>query len=101
MLSQVDYIKARGGEVILNAPVREIMLHREFRENVVDGFRLPNVSPCDHYSISLMMIMIDSFQVFGFSDSTPLLSAGAGDHAAPRVPRECRRRIPPPQRESF
>jgi 15-cis-phytoene desaturase len=39
----VDYIRARGGEVHLNAPVREIMLHREFRETVVDGFRLPNV----------------------------------------------------------
>lgn len=39
----VDYIIANGGEVHLNAPVREIMLHREFRESVVDGFRLPNV----------------------------------------------------------
>ena len=39
-----DYIRANGGEVHLNAPVREIILHREFRESVVDGFRLPNVS---------------------------------------------------------
>ena len=39
----VDYIIANGGEVHLNAPIREIMLHREFRESVVDGFRLPNV----------------------------------------------------------
>ncbi|EWM23892.1 phytoene desaturase [Nannochloropsis gaditana] len=38
----VEYIRQNGGEVHLNAPVREMMLHREFRESVVDGFRLPN-----------------------------------------------------------
>ena len=40
----VDYITARGGEVILNAPVREFVLHREVREMAIDGFRLGNVS---------------------------------------------------------
>jgi len=40
----VDYITARGGEVILNAPVREFVLHREVREMAIDGFRLANVS---------------------------------------------------------
>lgn len=57
----VDYIRARGGEVILNAPVREFVLHREVREMAIDGFRLANVSGRHYYYYYPRLLLAGTF----------------------------------------